>query len=65
MASVEWLKTLPLDEQRKFMQDKQKEWASNNLIKSFRNTMHSTNPNNKNLMNIDTITSSNDNNKNK
>jgi hypothetical protein len=25
MASVEWLKTLPLDEQRKFMQDKQKE----------------------------------------
>jgi len=66
LEAVEWLKTLPLDEQRKFMQNKQKEWATNELMKGFRNFMHPTNPNNNDLMDIDTITSSNDdNNKNK
>jgi NADH-ubiquinone oxidoreductase chain 3 len=67
LAAVEWLKTLPLDEERKrkFMQNKQKEWATNELMKGFRNFMHPTNPNNNDLMDIDTITSSNDdNNKN-
>jgi len=65
IAGVEWLKKLPLDDQRKFMQNKQKEWATNELIKGFRNFMHPTNPNNNNLMDIDTITSSNDDNNKK
>lgn len=64
MAAVEWLKTLPLDDQRKFMQKKQKEWATDELIKGFRNFMHPIKPNNNDLMDIDTITSSNDDNKN-
>ena len=63
-AAVEWLVRQPTDVQTEYMRVKQRRWATDELIKKYREIMHPFNQDKKDLMSINNIIDNNNNNNN-